>query len=77
MAEKPQISPNVASANFSSVPVVLLLGLFSLPLLVMYAYLFIDTISDTETGSLIPSEFTLRHWSFLWRPKPASRTSGS
>jgi inositol-phosphate transport system permease protein len=69
MAEKPQIASNVTSANFSSLPVILLLGLFSLPLLVMYAYLFIDTISDTEVGSLIPNEFTLRHWSFLWETK--------
>jgi inositol-phosphate transport system permease protein len=70
MAEKPQISSNTTSANFSSLPVILLLGIFSLPLLVMYAYLFIDTISDTEAGSLIPNEFTLRHWSFLWETKP-------
>lgn len=64
MAEKPQ-----TSANFSSLPVVVLLGLLSLPLVLMYIYLFLDTVSDTPAGSLIPSEFTLRHWSFLWETK--------
>lgn len=65
MAEKTS-----ASANFSSVPVILVLGLLSLPLVLMYAYLFIDTISNSEAGSLIPNEFTLDHWSFLWETKP-------
>ncbi|OCP15651.1 carbohydrate ABC transporter permease [Ensifer sp. LC163] len=65
MIEKTRVS-----ANFSSVPVVLLLGLLSLPLVLIYAYLFIDTISNSDAGSLVPSEFTLQHWSFLWETKP-------
>jgi inositol-phosphate transport system permease protein len=36
----------------------------------MYAYLFIDTITDTAVGSLIPNSFTLRHWRFLWETLP-------
>ncbi len=64
MAEKSR-----TSANFASWPVVLTLGLVSLPLVLMYAYLFIDTVTDTAAGSLIPGEFTLRHWSFLWQTK--------
>lgn len=58
-----------SSANFSSLPVILLLGLVSLPLLLMYAYLFIDTVTETPAGSLIPNEFTLRHWRFLWETR--------
>jgi inositol-phosphate transport system permease protein len=65
MAEKSQ-----TSANFSSLPVIVLLTLLSLPLVLMYAYLFLDTISNSEAGTLIPTEFTLSHWSFLWETKP-------
>jgi inositol-phosphate transport system permease protein len=70
MAEKTPTPTNPASANFSSLPVIALLTLLSLPLVVMYAYLFIDTISNSEGGSLVPSEFTLEHWRFLWETRP-------
>ena len=63
-AEKPKVS-----ANFSSIPVILLLGLLSLPLVLMYAYLILDTVTNSETGSLIPNEFTLEHWRFLWETR--------
>jgi inositol-phosphate transport system permease protein len=65
MADKTQ-----TSVNFSSVPVMLLLTLVSLPLVLMYAYLFIDTITNSEAGSLIPNELTLEHWRFLWETRP-------
>lgn len=58
------------SSNFRSWPVVLALGLVSAPLVLMYLYLFIDTITDSTAGSLIPSSFTLRHWDFLWQTRP-------
>lgn len=58
------------SANFSSWPVVLALGLVSAPLVLMYLYLFIDTVTDGEAGSLIPNSITLRHWDFLWQTRP-------
>jgi len=57
---------NQTTRNYQSWPVLLVLALFSSPILIMYVYLFIDTISNTEPGSLIPSEFTLQHWRFLW-----------
>ncbi|WP_105371093.1 carbohydrate ABC transporter permease [Neorhizobium huautlense] len=65
MADKTQIS-----VNFSSVPVIFLLTLVSLPLVLMYTYLFVDTISNSEAGSLIPNELTLEHWRFLWEIRP-------
>ena len=65
MADKTQ-----TSVNFSSVPVIFLLTLVSLPLVLMYAYLFVDTISNSEAGSLIPNELTLEHWRFLWETRP-------
>lgn len=58
------------SANFSSLPVILLLSVLSLPLVLMYVYLFVDTVTKAEPGSLIPNEFTLEHWSFLWHTRP-------
>lgn len=65
MAEK-----NEKSANFSSLPVILLLTLLSLPLVLMYAYLFLDTLGNSDAGTLFPTDFTLRHWSFLWETRP-------
>lgn len=58
------------SSNFKSWPVVLALSIVSAPLVLMYLYLFIDTITDSEAGSLIPSSLTLRHWDFLWQTRP-------
>jgi inositol-phosphate transport system permease protein len=58
--------------NFTSWPVLLLLGMLSSPILIMYLYLFIDTITNTEPGSLVPNEFTLEHWRFLWETDTGS-----
>ena len=60
----------VPSANFKAWPVVVALALVSAPLILMYLYLFVDTVTDTLPGSLIPSSFTLAHWDFLWQARP-------
>lgn len=57
------------SSNFRAWPLVLALGAISAPIVLMYAYLFIDTVTDSAAGSLLPNEFTLRHWSFLWETR--------
>jgi inositol-phosphate transport system permease protein len=57
---------SVPSANFRTWPIILALSVVSLPLVIMYIYLFVDTVTDTSTGSLIPDSFTLSHWDFLW-----------
>lgn len=62
MAEKSQ-----PSANFSSWPVIAALTIVSLPLLLMYVYLFLDTVTVKEAGDLLPSGFTLHPWRFLWQ----------
>jgi inositol-phosphate transport system permease protein len=62
------------SANFRSWPVILGLSLLSAPLVLMYVYLFVDTVTNTPAGSFVPNEVTLEHWSFLWHT-PAGRPS--
>ena len=52
--------------NFSAWPIYLLLGVLSAPLTIMYLFLVIDTFTNAPSGSLIPNEFTLHHWRFLW-----------
>ena len=54
--------------NFSAWPIYAVLGILSAPLAVMYLFLVIDTFTNAPTGSLIPNEFTLQHWRFLWDP---------
>jgi inositol-phosphate transport system permease protein len=56
--------------NFRVWPVVLALAIVSAPLLLMYVYLFVDTLTNTAPGSLIPHELTLKHWDFLWATMP-------
>ena len=46
-------------------PVIAGLVLISIPLLVMYIYLFVDTVTDSPAGSVLPNRFTLEHWRFL------------
>jgi len=54
------------TSNFRSFPIIALLTILSLPLVIMYAFTLVDSVTDAEPGSLIPSEFTLYHWRFLW-----------
>jgi len=54
------------TANFRTWPVIALLSVISAPLVLMYLYLFVDTVTVSTPGSLVPSGFTLEHWYFLW-----------
>jgi inositol-phosphate transport system permease protein len=65
MAEKSQ-----PSANYRTWPVILALTIVSLPLVLMYAYLFIDTITDKQPGSLIPDVSRFAIGRFLWQTPP-------
>jgi inositol-phosphate transport system permease protein len=56
--------------NFRVWPVVLALFIVSAPLMLMYVYLFVDTVTNTAPGSLVPNKFTLEHWDFLWVTMP-------
>lgn len=62
MAERSQ-----PSANYRSWPVITALTIVSLPLLLMYVYLFLDTVTVKQADALLPSGLTLSHWRFLWQ----------
>ncbi|MBD8877111.1 MULTISPECIES: carbohydrate ABC transporter permease [Stappiaceae] len=61
------------TSNFKTWPVTLLLAVLSLPIVIMFAYLIVDTVTDTTAGSLIPDRFTLEHWRFLFEPPQTGR----
>ena len=61
--------------NFRVWPVLVLLSILSLPLVLMYFYLVVDTFTDTTAGSLLPDSFTLEHWKFLCETPETGRAS--
>jgi inositol-phosphate transport system permease protein len=54
------------SHNFKNWPIVIGLTLSTIPIMLMYVFLFVDTVTDTLPGEMIPNRFTLEHWRFLW-----------
>lgn len=54
----------------SSWPVIAFLTVLTAPLVLTYVYLIIDTVTKTPPGGLIPNQFTLANWSFLWHTAP-------
>jgi len=58
------------TGNYRKWPMILFLGIMTAPIVLMYVYLFVDTVTNTAPGSLIPNEFTGEHWRFLWETIP-------
>lgn len=58
------------TSNYRSWPMILALGVVTIPLVLMYVYLFVDTVTNTAPGSVVPHEFTGEHWRFLWETLP-------
>lgn len=58
------------TGNYKKWPTILFLGILTAPILLMYFYLFLDTVTNSPPGSMIPNEFTLEHWRFLWETVP-------
>ena len=54
------------SHNFKNWPIITGLTLVTIPIMFMYIFLFVDTVTDTLPGEMIPNRFTLEHWRFLW-----------
>ncbi len=42
------------------------LVLVSLPIIIMYGWLFIDSVTIRAEGSILPEFFSLKSWRFLW-----------
>lgn len=49
-------------------PLIAALTALSAPLVIMYLYQLMDTVTTSPPGSIIPDGFTLRHWRFLSGP---------
>ena len=54
------------SHNFKNWPIVTGLTLVTIPIMFMYVFLFVDTVTNTLPGEMIPNSFTFEHWRFLW-----------
>ena len=51
-------------------PSTLFLLIVSMPILVMYAWLVVDSVTTLNTESIWPGQFTLRNWHFLYQTLP-------
>ncbi len=54
---------------------VAILSLVSLPLLIMYVYQVVESVARPDPGSLVPGEFSLHNWRFLWETIDKGRPS--
>ena len=54
------------SQNFKNWQILTGLVLATVPIVLMYSYLVLDTVTDTKPGSIFPNSFTLEHWRFLY-----------
>ena len=63
------------TANARTWPLILILVIFSSPLVIMYVYQVIDSIAQPKLGSLFPSVVNLSNWRFLWELIDSGRPS--
>ncbi len=61
--------------SFRNWPILLVLAVFSAPLILMYVHKLVEAVTDTRPGSLIPDRFTLEHFRFLWEITDSERGS--
>ncbi|MGR3289849.1 MAG: carbohydrate ABC transporter permease, partial [Paracoccaceae bacterium] len=54
------------TGNYRKWPTILFLGILTAPIVLMYFYLSVDTVTNSPPGSMIPNEFPAEHWRFLW-----------
>lgn len=52
--------------NFTNWPILLILSVFSLPLIIMFAFQLIDSFTTKAPGELLPNGVTFEHFRFLW-----------
>ncbi|WP_114288070.1 carbohydrate ABC transporter permease [Candidatus Halocynthiibacter alkanivorans] len=58
------------TGNYRKWPMILFLGILTAPIILMYFYLFVDTVTNSPPGSMIPNEWTAEHWRFLFTTIP-------
>ena len=63
------------TANSRIWHLVLILAIFSTPLVIMYFFQVIESIARPEPGSLIPGKLDLSNWRFLWERIDMGRPS--
>ena len=63
------------TANSRTWPLILILVIFSSPLVIMYVYQVIDSIAQPKPGSLFPDVVNLSNWRFLWELIDSGRPS--
>ena len=54
---------------------VLILVIFSTPLVIMYVFQVVDSFAERDSGSLWPSEIDFENWRFLWEKIDLGRPS--
>ncbi len=54
---------------------VLVLTIFSTPLVIMYVYQVVDSMASPEPGSLVPGPIDISNWRFLWERIDTGRPS--
>lgn len=59
--------------NFRNWPVLLVLCVFSLPLVIMFTFQIVDSFTTKAPGSLMPDGFTFQHFRFLWETVDTGR----
>lgn len=59
--------------NFRNGPILLVLTVFSLPLLIMITFQVVDSFTTKAPGSLLPNGVTLAHFRFLWETLDTGR----
>lgn len=63
------------TANSRIWHLVLILAIFSTPLVIMYIFQVVESIARPEPGSLIPGKIDLSNWRFLWERIDMGRPS--
>jgi len=63
------------TANSRIWHLVLILAIFSSPLLIMYLFQILDSFTERDPGSLWPGELNLQNWRFLWEKIDVGRPS--
>lgn len=61
--------------NFRTWPLLLILTVVSLPLVIMYVFQLVDSVTAPIPGTLIPGALTLENFSFLWEASETGRAN--